>query len=492
MSLPSKPSERTRLIRGVSSTTAMFSRAGGLPRRGGSDCFDCSGSSSRFHHLTIPLLGASSILPYLTILSSTDYFQTLYPRHPTQYTFPFLNFWWLLVGTSLVMSFGQRASLRAKILLPNALNTILLSPLPHIRSLPPTYLVLSLLSLSASIPQSTLYGIASKRKDSAIFIVRLESGKAIAGIYNVVVRMGGKIFTSHWTGASEGTLTFKDSSVKAFFLASGLMLFLSCVAFLIMEDDLNCSRSPPSSTPSQGGLYLERESSVTSRQDNKIPIPFGEAQGKPPPAAVIPPLLTKMQTVRAIYLQVVAVFLSFALCISLFPGLSTSLRSQTFGLKSYFPVLIVAVYNFSDLVGKWSAGRFPLPPWESGRQILLPLILLVMTVPLLVISKVADDNEKDGSSEAPTLSFFGNDAAKLLFVSMLGTLTGYTSTSALILAPKKLVDNDNKEFAGQFMSMSLIFGLFVGSLVGVILSRLTTSGLDDGIPVPYPVFNNGD
>jgi len=113
-------------------------------------------------------------------------------------------------------------------------------------------------------------------------------------------------------------------------------------------------------------------------------------------------------------------YLTFAICIALFPGLSTSLRSKTLSLGSYFPILVVAAYNVSDLLGKIT-GNFVVPT-RSGLVGLIALQLL--SVPVLILSKYADDAEGCGNIICWVLR---NDLTKLVVVSYLGILTGYTS-----------------------------------------------------------------
>ena len=94
----------------------------------------------------------------------------------------------------------------------------------------------------------------------------------------------------------------------------------------------------------------------------------------------------------------------------------------------------------------------------------------------------------DGSS-----TILGSDAVKLTTVGLLGLLTGYSATCCLMVAPA-MVKTKFKEYAAQFMSMCLIVGLFVGSLIGVLVEKvMQIEGVKGGgASVPYLHWGGGD
>ena len=164
----------------------------------------------------------------------------------------------------------------------------------------------------------------------------------------------------------------------------------------------------------------------------------------------------------------------------MFPGLATSLRSKTLSLGSYFPILVVAAYNLSDLLGK-AFGNFVVPK-RSGLVVLVSL--QAAAIPLIILSKYADDVRV---CEYAFCLLFKNDVTKLLLVAYLGGLTGYTSTSALILAPQSVTTSQEKNFCGRFMTLALISGLLAGSVVGVLIQKYGVSNKIIDNVSPYPV-----
>eukprot|EP00966_Prymnesium_polylepis_P322964 7379186-Prymnesium_polylepis.1 len=55
---------------------------------------------------------------------------------------------------------------------------------------------------------------------------------------------------------------------------------------------------------------------------------------------------------RLVWREAACVFLVFLVCLTCFPGLTTSISSTSWGLGSWYPLLLVASYNAADLLGK--------------------------------------------------------------------------------------------------------------------------------------------
>lgn len=145
---------------------------------------------------------------------------------------------------------------------------------------------------------------------------------------------------------------------------------------------------------------------------------------------------------------------TFTVCLACFPGMTTSLVSPELG--DWFPVLLVLAYNVADLLGKSLAGHLQL---FSGTTIVLPAVIHMGFIPLFVALV--------RSADPSTLACF-------VTVATLGLSTGYVATSCMMLGPQCVPPSD-KVMAGQVMSTCLIAGLFIGSLVGVVLGVAVAS-----------------
>lgn len=66
---------------------------------------------------------------------------------------------------------------------------------------------------------------------------------------------------------------------------------------------------------------------------------------------------------RVIWADMLSIAVTYFITLCLFPGLESEIRHCVLG--EWLPILIMAVFNLSDFVGK--VGAVPLPPWGSGR-----------------------------------------------------------------------------------------------------------------------------
>jgi hypothetical protein len=118
------------------------------------------------------------------------------------------------------------------------------------------------------------------------------------------------------------------------------------------------------------------------------------------------------------------VTITFIVCLSCFPGLTTSLMSRSLRLGDWFPVLLVLVYNTADLIGK------ALPNYKLLLSLdTLPYASIVhlLFIPLFVFI-----------ARRPSLSgpyaMFGTDEFSFLLVFGLGLCTGYISCTAMMVS----------------------------------------------------------
>ncbi|GMI53408.1 hypothetical protein ScalyP_jg6565 [Parmales sp. scaly parma] len=386
---------------------------------------------------SIAILGASNVIPWLSIISVTDFFQSKYPDGETQYVFPFLNFSCLLLTTLLNMKFGSRFGLVWRVFVPNSLAVLLLILISQLDNLVYIYAAFALLATCVATSQSTLYGVAGSYRDPHKFIVALESGKGAAGVYTIIIRIFCKLWVSDVTIA-----------MTVFFSTSAIFVFCSLFSYVVLAADLRRNEGKKGKCKGKGKGKCKGKGKVDEES--------GLLRRKP--------AARMSRTIHEIILPAFAVFSFFMICISLFPGMATSLRSRTFNLGTYFPIIIVMVYNVCDLIGK----RLPnCKKIESGAGLLILLFLVLLVIPFMVLEKLADE---DHLGSAGGGKFFRNDVVKLGTVMALGVLTGYGTTSALILGPE-YAPEEKRAFASQFMSVCLICGLFCGSFVGLLLDE---------------------
>lgn len=291
------------------------------------------------------LLGSANVVPWSAYISVSDYWNATFPDEQLNFVFPVLNMSLLAVGTVLTTLGGRNiGSLRSRIQGTNLLITLLLLcvPLfimPNSKSswaLPALYANLSLLSLLVSVNQSSCYGIAGVMGPE--FIQALERGKGWTGVAVVVLRGGIKYAGgASKLGGDKGVEEDGNgtSGTGTFFLSASLIVFLATVGYgwLVSgefararvdeyEGNLQVHEATPRNTPSNTPNTTPTIGIENTKK--KMLQHHGNAT-----TAVDLTRKVKNKIIVTIQVPLVTVFLVFTLCISCFPGVATTLHSDT-------------------------------------------------------------------------------------------------------------------------------------------------------------------
>ncbi|XP_071330374.1 equilibrative nucleoside transporter 4 isoform X2 [Trachinotus anak] len=151
---------------------------------------------------------------------------------------------------------------------------------------------------------------------------------------------------------------------------------------------------------------------------------------------------------RVIWAYMLSIAVTYSITLCLFPGLESEIRNPKLG--EWLPILIMATFNMSDFVGKILAA---LPYDWSGGRLLFFSCLRVIFIPLFVMCVYP--------ASAPTLS---HPAWPCLFSLLMGVTNGYFGSVPMIQAAGK-VPPEQRELAGNTMTVSYMTGLMVGSAV---------------------------
>ncbi|KAJ4932075.1 hypothetical protein JOQ06_010505 [Pogonophryne albipinna] len=151
---------------------------------------------------------------------------------------------------------------------------------------------------------------------------------------------------------------------------------------------------------------------------------------------------------RVIWAYMLSIAVTYSITLCLFPGLESEIRNSRLG--EWFPILIMATFNMSDFVGKILAA---LPYDWSGGRLLFFCSLRVVFIPLFVMCVYP--------ASAPTLS---HPAWPCIFSLLMGVTNGYFGSVPMIQAAGK-VPPEQRELAGNTMTVSYMSGLMLGSVV---------------------------
>ncbi|KAM6956911.1 equilibrative nucleoside transporter 4 [Aplochiton taeniatus] len=170
-------------------------------------------------------------------------------------------------------------------------------------------------------------------------------------------------------------------------------------------------------------------------------------------------ILHRYVVARVIWAYMLSIAVTYSITLCLFPGLESEIRNPTLG--EWLPILIMATFNMADFVGKILAA---LPyEWTGGRLLFFSCVRVVF-IPLFVMCVYP--------ASAPTLS---HPAWPCLFSMLMGVTNGYFGSVPMIQAAGK-VPPEQRELAGNTMTVSYMTGLMVGSAVAYAAYSFTAPG----------------
>ncbi|XP_045071230.1 equilibrative nucleoside transporter 4 [Coregonus clupeaformis] len=162
---------------------------------------------------------------------------------------------------------------------------------------------------------------------------------------------------------------------------------------------------------------------------------------------------------RVIWAYMLSIAVTYSITLCLFPGLESEIRNPTLG--EWLPILIMATFNMADFVGKILAA---LPYEWTGGHLLLFSCLRVVFIPLMVMCVYPPS--------APPLS---HPAWPCVFSLLMGVTNGYFGSVPMIQAAGK-VPPEQRELAGNTMTVSYMTGLMLGSAVAYAAYSFTAPG----------------
>jgi solute carrier family 29 (equilibrative nucleoside transporter), member 1/2/3 len=122
-------------------------------------------------------------------------------------------------------------------------------------------------------------------------------------------------------------------------------------------------------------------------------------------------------------------------------------------MQNWFPVSISFFYCLGDFFGRGFGKSVIIEEWKIGfysvlRLIFIPIILLCIKPRIFV-----------------------DDSFVVVVMFLMSFSNGYLVTCSMILAPQKC-ELHEKALASQIMTFFLIFGIMMGSNLGILLSYL--------------------
>ncbi|XP_036409336.1 equilibrative nucleoside transporter 4 [Megalops cyprinoides] len=177
---------------------------------------------------------------------------------------------------------------------------------------------------------------------------------------------------------------------------------------------------------------------------------------------------------RVIWTYMLAIAVTYFITLCLFPGLESEIHNDMLG--DWLPILVMAIFNMSDFVGKILAA---LPyEWKGGRLLLVSCVRVVF-IPLFIMCVYP--------VQRPTLS---HPAWPCIFSLLMGISNGYFGSVPMIQAAGKVAP-EQRELAGNTMTVSYMTGLMLGSAVAYFAYNFSAKGSSPNLEMPHNFTTSG-
>jgi equilibrative nucleoside transporter 1/2/3 len=329
---------------------------------------------------------------------------------------------------AVLMKMLPKFSFTSRVMTSLAIFFVVLIIIPFLHGTPEkisitvTLIGVFLTGFASSVMQSTIAGLAALFPPE--YIGGMMSGCGIAGIVAIVLRIITKV-------ALPQTPAGLQASGKLFFiLAAGIVALCA------------------------GGFIVLMRLSITQHNLTKY------YKLKSTDTVLEPQEATIAGIIRKIWKEALAIIISFFVTLSLFPGITSLVKSNSNLLKpDWFSILFTALFMLGDFVGRTAPRWFRI---FSPKILLVPTLVRFAFFPLLLFCIKPHLIREDWIS--CTLSF------------LFSLSNGYISTLGMIYGPQKVASYE-KELAGIILAGCITAGIVLGSHFAFLMLYLVTGNI---------------
>ncbi|KAB1263214.1 Equilibrative nucleoside transporter 4 [Camelus dromedarius] len=440
----------------------------------------------RYHAIYFAMLlaGVGFLLPYNSFITDVDYLHHKYPGTSIVFDMSLTYILVALVAVLLNNALVERLSLHTRI---TAGYLLALGPLLFISvcdvwlqlfSRDQAYAInlaaVGTVAFGCTVQQSSFYGYTGmlpKRYTQGVM-----TGESTAGVMVSLSRILTKLLLPD---ERAGTLIFFLVSVGLELLCFLLHLLVRRSRFVLYHtarprpsrpgcgagyrihhdvgtEDVHFVRAPRPNPVQRGSPKDSPAHEVTSSGGayTRFDVPRPRIRRSWPSFRAL--LLHRYVVARVIWADMLSIAVTYFITLCLFPGLESEIRHCILG--EWLPILIMAVFNLSDFVGKILAA---LPMDWRGTHLLACSCLRVVFIPLFILCVYP--------SGTPALR---HPAWPCVLSLLMGISNGYFGSVPMILAAGK-VSPRQRELAGNTMTVSYMTGLTLGSAVAYCTYSLT-------------------
>lgn len=203
--------------------------------------------------------------------------------------------------------------------------------------------------------------------------------------------------------------------------------------------------------------YKAREDAASGGENNAVvsfsPLPLKTK--KSPWSTIKEGLKLRLKVSKKIWKLMFGILNVYFVTNLLYPGVASVIHSSW--PDGWFPVVLITTFNLSDLLGTLATGL----SWKMPDNTLLTTGVLRWTlIPLLLMSVLP--------LHSPLIP---GEICPLLAVLVLGFTTGYMGSTPMCAAAQA-VGIEEREMAGNLMTMMMLLGLTLGSSSALVLNKV--------------------
>ncbi|KAG5885213.1 hypothetical protein JTB14_012236 [Gonioctena quinquepunctata] len=460
-------------------------------------------------YLAFVLGGAGFLLPYNSFIMAMDYFKVRYPGTPVVFDMSLVYIavaLFTVLGNNLLV---ETFTLNSRINFGYIMSFITLifvvicevwwEAFGSATSYTVNLAAVAVVSIGCTVQQSSFYGYTSMLPPKYTQAVMV--GESTSGVFTSLVRVLTRFLVKELRGSTIYFFTVSVSSVATCFVMYHLIRRTDFIQFYIAL----CERAKTRITlePTEdAGLIETNDSHYGVLKIQTSPPPTGNALSfaNPAyePAAPVPTykvedivirgrpsistsgvglislkrgIQARWEVTKAIYPYMISICLVYFATLCLYPGIASEVISCHLG--SWMPILMMALFNGADLIGKMLASaRY----WTGARMVRCSVARLIM-IPLMVMCVAPRAHP-----------IFSAEITAFTFSLFLGLTNGILGSVPMIQAPTK-VDDRHRELTGNMMTLLYMFGLAAGSLVAYSMENILDPveehpcGYTAGIPI---------
>ena len=204
--------------------------------------------------------------------------------------------------------------------------------------------------------------------------------------------------------------------------------------------------------------YYEVREGAVSNEENKAVVSFSPIPlktKKSPWSSVKEGLKLRLKVSKKIWKLMLGILNVYFVTNLLYPGVASVIQSSW--PHGWFPVILITAFNLSDLLGTLTTGL----SWKMPDNTLLMTGVLRWTlIPLFLMSILP--------LQSPLIP---GEICPLLAVLVLGFTTGYMGSTPMCAAAEQ-VETEQREMAGNIMTMMMLLGLTLGSSSALVVNKV--------------------